>query len=77
MKLQKSLTVSIRCGKITFMSSKQDKGFDLPALIRLNLLEVRKVAQKNLFLTVGEYFSLLYRFKSEGPRASEALGELS
>jgi len=59
------------------MLDKHDKGFDLPALIRLDLLDIRKVAQKNLFLTVGEYFALLYRFKSEGPRASEALGELS
>ena len=59
------------------MVTKQDKGFDISALLRLNLLEIRKVAQKNLFFTVGEYFTLLYRFKSEGPRASEALGELS
>ena len=45
--------------------------------MKLDLLEVRKIADRNLFLTVGEYFTLLYRFKSEGPRASEALGELS
>lgn len=55
----------------------QTKGFDIPGLIKLGFLDIRKVAQKNLFLTVGDYFALLYRFKSEGPRASEALGEIS
>lgn len=59
------------------MAAKQDKGFDIPALIRLDLLDMRKIASKNMFLTVGEYFALLYKFKSDGPRASEALGELS
>lgn len=59
------------------MGDNQDKGFNILALMKLDLLEIRKVATKNLFLTVGEYFALLYRFKSEGPRASEALGELS
>ena len=59
------------------MGTNQDKGFDFHALLRLGLLDIRGVAQKNLFFTVGEYFALLFRFKSEGPRASEALGELS
>jgi len=59
------------------MVDKQNRGFDLSAIMRLDLLEVRKIAQKNLFLTVGEYFALLYRFKNEGLGASEALREIS
>ena len=55
----------------------QNKGFDLPTLIRLDLLNIRKIAQNNQYLTVGGYFDLLYRFKEEGRKASEVLEELS
>ncbi|MDR2966255.1 MAG: response regulator [Treponema sp.] len=59
------------------MADKQNRGFDLTAVLRLSILDIRRVAQKNLYLTVGDYIDLLYRFKVEGPRAINALEALS
>lgn len=59
------------------MGNKQEKGFDLPCLLRLGLLDIRKIAQSNLFLTVGEYFALLYRYKFDAPDAAKAIDKIA
>ena len=55
----------------------QGNGFNLSAIIRQDLLKVKKVAQNNQFIAVGAYFDLLYKFKKEGPNTLEALGDLA
>ncbi|MCL2069475.1 MAG: response regulator [Treponema sp.] len=59
------------------MRKKDSNIFDLPALLRLEYLDIRGTAQKNLSLTVDKYYSLLSRYKKDGPKAADALQKIA
>jgi len=51
--------------------------FDLPSLLRLNRLDIRKIAKNNPLMSVGEYFSLLTKFVDHGGDIPESLQRIS
>ena len=51
--------------------------FDLPSLLRLNRLDIRKIAKNNPLMSVGEYFGLLTKFVDHGGDTPESLQRIS
>ena len=51
--------------------------FDLTSLLRLNRLDIRKIAKNNSLMSVGEYFGLLTKFIDHGGDIPESLQRIS
>jgi CheY-like chemotaxis protein len=51
--------------------------FDLPTLLRLGDLDIRRIAAEKLSLTVKDYFGLLSKFMELAPQVTEALTRIT
>ena len=59
------------------MGEKLGNFFDLPMLLRLNSLDIRRVARNNLSLRTEEYFNLLSKFIEHAPKAMNTLNRIA
>jgi CheY-like chemotaxis protein len=59
------------------MSAEKSYNFDLPTLLRLGDLDVRKVARNNVSLRVKDYFKILSKFIDHAPQAIEGLNMIA
>ena len=59
------------------MGDAYSENFDLPMLMRLDELDIRAVAAKNMSLQVGQYFDLLTKFIIHEPEITEALTRIT
>ena len=59
------------------MEKKHDKSFNLTILLKTGDLDIRKIAEKNQFLSTSEYFSLLSKFINDAPGAADALAKIA
>ena len=67
----------IKCPKVSLMEDKNTNYFDLPRLLRVHDLDIRKVARNNLLLRTGEYFHLLSKFLDFMPKAVFSLDKIA
>ena len=59
------------------MGEKKNILFDMPALLRLGNLDIRRVARNNLSLTAREYFNMLSNFANFAPHAMENINRIA
>ncbi|MCL2070103.1 MAG: response regulator [Treponema sp.] len=59
------------------MGKELVRNFDLTTLLRQGDLDIRKIAEKDLSLSIAGYFSLLTRFLADAPRALDALARIA
>jgi len=59
------------------MGDGQSEKFDLPMLLKLDNLDIRGVASKDLSLRAGEYFDLLSKFIIREPEVTNALYKIA
>ena len=59
------------------MEENNTNYFDLPKLLRIHDLDIRKVARNNLLLRTGEYFHLLSKFLDFIPKAVFSLDKIA
>jgi CheY-like chemotaxis protein len=59
------------------MGKGHTQNFNLPALLRLNDLSVRKTARNRAALLVKDYYKILYKFINYAPQAVETLHRIA
>jgi len=59
------------------MSDDKRLNFDLPTLLKLGDLDIRRIAAEKQSLTVKDYFGLLSKFIDLAPEATEALARVA
>jgi len=59
------------------MGDVKRKNFDIPTLLRLGDLDIRRVAAENTSLTVGKYFDLLSGFIDLAPAVTDTLNAMA
>jgi len=59
------------------MAENKKPSFDLPTLLRLGDLDIRRIAAEKQLLTVRDYFDLLSRFVDTAPKISKALTRIA
>jgi len=59
------------------MTEDKKPSFDLPTLLRLGDLDIRRIAAEKQLLTVRDYFDLLSRFIDTAPKITKALTRIA
>jgi CheY-like chemotaxis protein len=59
------------------MEGENNQNFDLPALLRIDNLDIHRIAWDNLSLSLGEYFIKILKFLGQMPLATDAFGKIA
>ena len=58
------------------MENEHNYNFDLPALLKLSDLDIRKVAKDNPLMPVGEYYNLLEKFSEQSSKFLNTINKI-
>ena len=59
------------------MEDRQSRNFDLPSLLRLDALDIQRIAKNVPPLRVGDYYNLLSKFMNYAPQVMDNLNRIS
>ena len=59
------------------MSEEHDNNFDLQALLKINSLDIRRVARNNLTLLVEDYYKMITKFFKYVPMTTDTLRKIA
>ena len=59
------------------MGDEINKNFDLPTLIKMGDVDVKRVVIVNVSIRVGDYFTLLAKFEDDAPKGMESLKRIA